>query len=125
MKPSKASAPPVVGMLVVRMLSLSATGMPCSGPRIVPGGALAIERVGLFERVGIHGDRGVQLVLVEGDAREILRHQFARGDALLLQGGAHLGDAGFHHGEWFGLRVRGAGKKQQKRSFHPNQQFVA
>jgi hypothetical protein len=29
---AKASAPPVVGMSVVWMLSLSATGMPCSGP---------------------------------------------------------------------------------------------
>src|SRR2546428_178335 len=35
-KPSKASAPPVVGMFVVWMLSLSATGMPCSGPRMRP-----------------------------------------------------------------------------------------
>ena len=33
---AKASAPPVVGMSVVWMLSLSATGMPCSGPRIRP-----------------------------------------------------------------------------------------
>ena len=36
MKPAKTSAPPVVGMLVVWMLSLSATGMPCSGPRTLP-----------------------------------------------------------------------------------------
>ena len=35
-KPSNASAPPVVGMSVVWMLSFSATGMPCSGPRIRP-----------------------------------------------------------------------------------------
>ena len=35
-KPSKASAPPVVGMSVVWMLSLSAIGMPCSGPRTFP-----------------------------------------------------------------------------------------
>jgi hypothetical protein len=31
-----ASAPPVVGMFVVWMLSLSAIGMPCSGPRTRP-----------------------------------------------------------------------------------------
>ena len=35
-KPSNASAPPVVGMSVVWMLSLSAIGMPCSGPRTRP-----------------------------------------------------------------------------------------
>jgi hypothetical protein len=34
--PANASAPPVVGMSVVWMLSLSAIGMPCSGPRIFP-----------------------------------------------------------------------------------------
>src|SRR6185295_6009341 len=33
---ANASAPPVVGMSVVWMLSLRATGMPCSGPRIRP-----------------------------------------------------------------------------------------
>ena len=33
---ANASAPPVVGMSVVWMLSLSATGMPCNGPRILP-----------------------------------------------------------------------------------------
>ena len=50
-RPSNASAPPVVGMSVVWMLSLSAIGMPCSGPRILPCRALAVERVGLVERV--------------------------------------------------------------------------
>jgi hypothetical protein len=34
--PSKASAPPVVGMSVVWMLSLRATGIPWRGPRIFP-----------------------------------------------------------------------------------------
>ncbi len=34
--PLKASAPPVVGMVVVWMLSLSAMGIPCSGPRNRP-----------------------------------------------------------------------------------------
>ncbi len=34
--PSKTRAPPVVGKFVVWMLSLSATGMPCSGPRTLP-----------------------------------------------------------------------------------------
>ena len=33
---SNASAPPVVRMSVVWMLSFSAIGMPCSGPRILP-----------------------------------------------------------------------------------------
>ena len=33
---SNAIAPPVVRMSVVWMLSLSAIGMPCSGPRILP-----------------------------------------------------------------------------------------
>ena len=44
--PSNASAPPVVGMSVVWMLSLSAIGMPCSGPRTSPCAPLAIARVG-------------------------------------------------------------------------------
>ena len=34
--PLNASAPPVVGMFVVWMLSFSAIGMPCSGPRSLP-----------------------------------------------------------------------------------------
>ncbi len=34
--PSKATAPPVVGMSVVWMLSLIAMGMPWSGPRSLP-----------------------------------------------------------------------------------------
>ena len=34
--PLNASAPPVVGMLVVWMLSLSAMGMPCNAPRRRP-----------------------------------------------------------------------------------------
>ena len=34
--PSNARAPPVVGRWVVWMLSLSATGIPCSGPRTSP-----------------------------------------------------------------------------------------
>ncbi len=36
MSPRNASAPPVVGISVVWMLSLSAMGMPCSGPRTWP-----------------------------------------------------------------------------------------
>ena len=36
MYPSKARAPPVVGMSVVWMLSFSATGIPWSGPRTRP-----------------------------------------------------------------------------------------
>src|SRR5688572_3297888 len=36
MKLAKARAPPVVGMSVVWMLSLSAMGMPCNGPRTRP-----------------------------------------------------------------------------------------
>ena len=35
-RPSNARAPPVVGMSVVWMLSLSAIGMPWRGPRIRP-----------------------------------------------------------------------------------------
>ena len=50
------------------MLSLSAIGMPCSGPRTPSGAALAVARVGLLEGARVHVERGVQPIFVEPDA---------------------------------------------------------
>ena len=62
-------------MLVVWMLSLSATGMPCSGPRTRAGRALAIERVGLLERARVDRERRVQAVFVEREPHEVLLNE--------------------------------------------------
>ena len=86
-------------MSVVWMLSLSAIGMPCSGPRTLPLRALAVARVGFLERVRVHRDDRVQLVLVGRDAREVLLHDLARGDALLLHRRLHFRDRRFDHAE--------------------------
>src|SRR6185369_12101689 len=60
-----------------------------------------VPRVSFLKRLGIHGDRGVELVFVKSDSREILRHQLTRRDAPLLHGRLHLGDAGFNYAEVF------------------------
>ena len=54
--------------------------------------ALAIESFRFPQRVAIHRDRRVQLVLVERDALEVLADQFPRSDAPLFHGGPHLWD---------------------------------
>ena len=58
------------------------------------GGALSIERIGLCKRIGIDGDGGVQAILVETDANQVLRDDLARGDAAFLHSRLHLGDGG-------------------------------
>ena len=47
--------------------------------------ALAVQRVGDRERVRVHRDDRVELVLVRRDAREVLLHDLARRRALLLE----------------------------------------
>jgi hypothetical protein len=47
--------------------------------------ALAVEFIGEFERACVHGQRRVDAVFVLRDAREVLRHQLARGDAPVAQ----------------------------------------
>ena len=69
MKPANASAPPVVGMLVVWMLSFNATGMPCSGPRSLPGARSRSSAIGFLERARIDGERGVQPILIDARCR--------------------------------------------------------
>ena len=51
-----------------------------------------IPLLGLLERVGVHGDHGVELVLVQRDPGEVLEDQLPRAQAALLHRGAHLGD---------------------------------
>ena len=60
---------------------------------------LAILLIGVFEHMRIHRDHGVQLVLIERNARQVLRHQFTRRDPTLGQRRFHLGNARFHHGK--------------------------
>ena len=66
--------------------------------------ALAIALVGLFERIGVHGDRRVQLVLIRGDAREALQHELSRGDPSGPQRLLHLRNGRFDDAEWLVLR---------------------
>ena len=81
MKPSNASAPPVVGMLVVWMLSLSAIGMPCSGAAHTAGRPFAIALVGLLQRIGVDVIRGLQRLLVHAEPGEVHLDQLVRRDA--------------------------------------------
>ena len=92
--PTNASAPPVVGMSVVWMLSLSAIGMPCSGPRTRPCARSRSSASASVERLRVHGDRGVQRVLVGRDARQVLLHDLVRGRPPGLHRRLHVGDAG-------------------------------
>jgi short-subunit dehydrogenase len=105
---ANASAPPVVGMSVVWMLSLSAIGMPCSGPAQLAGLALGVARVGLRERARVDGDGGVETALVAGDTIERLLDERMRGDAALLERRAHVADAGLDDRERRGFS--GAGR---------------
>ena len=47
------------GMPAASRLSLTSTGMPCSGPRTVPGGALGVRRRGLLQRLRVEQPDGV------------------------------------------------------------------
>ena len=60
-RPASASDPAVPGSPTASMLSFTSTGIPCSGPRSVPGGALGVERLRLVEGVGAHREDGPQL----------------------------------------------------------------
>ena len=57
----------------------------------------AIALVRLFQRIRIHRDDAVQLVLIQADARQIKRHQFAGRQALCFERRAHFRNARFHH----------------------------
>ena len=98
-------------MNVVWTLSFSAIGMPCSGPRILPGRALAIALVGELERLRVHGDGGVQQLLVHPDALQVLADDLARRDAPRLQRRLHLGNRRLDDREWLvsGRRRSGGG----------------
>ena len=63
------------------------------------GGALAIARIGVLERVRIHRDGRVQLVFVRRDAGQVLTHQFVRRDAALFHRRAHLGNRRLNDGK--------------------------
>ena len=71
--------PPVVTRPSISIRSLSAIGMPCSGPiawpdRIALSAASAASRAS----AGVDLDKGVQLLVVRGDAREQRLDQFDR-----------------------------------------------
>ena len=92
--PSKARAPPVVGMSVVLTLSLTAMGIPCSGPRIRPRARSSIELSGVREHVRVDGDGRVDDGLVARDPQKIERDQIARRDLAGGQRGLQLRNAG-------------------------------
>ena len=62
-------------------------------------GAFPIERLGLLQRVRIHGNGPVQLVFIERDSGQILQDQLSRGDPSRPHCRLHLGDSGFYDGK--------------------------
>jgi hypothetical protein len=62
-------------------------------------GALAIPLVGFLKSQPVYCDCGVQFVLVERDADQVLGNQIAGRDAPLLHRSAHCGDASFYDAE--------------------------
>jgi hypothetical protein len=60
--------------------------------------ALAIPFGGFLERIAIHSEGGMQLILIDGNAREVLRDEFPRSDLTLLHGGAHVGNRSIRAG---------------------------
>ena len=52
----------------------------------------SIALVRFFERVRIHGDRGVKFVFIRGDSREVLLYQLMRRDASRFQRRLHVAD---------------------------------
>jgi hypothetical protein len=61
--------------------------------------AFRVTRVGLGERSGIDGDRGVDAAVVQRDARQVLGDDVARSHAVLLHRALHVGDRGLDHRE--------------------------
>jgi hypothetical protein len=74
------------------MLSLSAIGNAVQRSAHASGRPLAIRVVGFLERARIHVDDGVQPILVQRDARQVLLHEVARCHASLLQRALHVGN---------------------------------
>ena len=58
--------------------------------------ALAIQFFGFLQRVGIDGDRGMQLGVVESNPRQILLNQVPRRKAFLLHRLLHFRDRHFN-----------------------------
>ena len=108
-------------MSVVWMLSLSAIGMPCSGPRTRPRAPLAIERVGLGQRPRIDGDHRVQPALRSGRCGRATAGRSARDViASLRHRVAHVGDAGLDDRERRRRRWRTARLRRQQRPAAPS-----
>ena len=82
-------------------------------------GALAVEPVGLDERVGVHRDRRVDTLLVEGDANEVGLDQLAARDPSFLHGALHLGDRGLDDVEIAVLRRCDGARGQQQEKAGP------
>ena len=76
--PANASAPPVVGMSVVWMLSLSAIGMPCSGPRTRPGRRSRSRASASSSARGLTVIAALRRLFVARDAVERLLHDVTR-----------------------------------------------
>jgi hypothetical protein len=60
---------------------------------------LAVEGVGVSERIGVDGDRRVEQAVVGGDPYEVLLHDLARRRAPRRHGPLHVGDARLEHAE--------------------------
>jgi hypothetical protein len=87
-------------------------------PDLSPG-ALLVKLVGFLERLGIHGNSRMQLVVVDRNALEVLLNQSSRRDTLLPESLLHLRNGGFDNVELTSLAVcwwnRDAGEDQEDR----------
>ncbi len=88
----KASAPPVVSMLVVWMLSLSAIGIPCKRAAYPAFRALDVEPVRLENREPIDRDHPVESAFVRPNPFQVHLHELLRVDAVRLERKLNLGD---------------------------------
>ena len=102
-------------MSVVWMLSLSATGMPWSGPRSLPCARSRSSASASCSAFGIDGQRGVQPIFVDRQANQVLLDQLARGDLPLRHRRLHLRDRRLDDGEALLARGREREGRHQQR----------
>ena len=104
--PANATAPPVVGMSFVLMMSLTATGMPCNGPDAARSdavewsaepacGAFAIERVGLVQSRAAQVCHRIDAPVIAIDPVEVELNELPRSDPSGIECQLQLGDARF------------------------------
>ena len=102
---------PLHGIPVALKDNIHTTDMPTTG------GALAIECVGVLQRPRIDRQCGVQPILIEAEAHQILFDELTRGHLPFGHRRLHLRNRGFHHREASrSLRAKRARRDDQRES---------